>query len=243
VLAPARLLNAALLRRQVRDPELRRKLTPAVEFGCKRVGFANDYYPTFNRSTVDLVTEPIAEVTAAGVRTADGALHEVDTIILGTGFAATDFLAPIRVRGAGGRDLAERWRDGARAYLGITVPGFPNMFLLYGPNTNLGSGSIVYMLESQARYVGSAVDLLAAGTLRQLDVRSDVEEAYDRETQRRLRRTAWVTCQNWYRTAGGRVTTNWPGQLREYRRRTDHVELADYRVPAPTATAHPAPTP
>jgi cation diffusion facilitator CzcD-associated flavoprotein CzcO len=163
----------------------------------------------------------------------DGALHEVDTIILGTGFASTEFLAPIRVHGAGGRDLAEVWRDGARAYLGITVPGFPNMFLMYGPNTNLGSGSIVHMLESQARYIGSAVDLLAESRVRQLDVRSDVEEAYDRQTQRRLGRTAWVTCRNWYRTAAGRVTNNWPGQLGEYRQLTDHLEPADYRLSRP----------
>jgi cation diffusion facilitator CzcD-associated flavoprotein CzcO len=242
VLAPLRLAGRALLRQQVNDPELRRKLTPAVEFGCKRIGFSNDWYPTFNRSTVDLVTTPIAAVTEAGVRTADGALTEVDTIILGTGFAATEFLAPIRVRGAGGRDLADAWRDGARAYLGITVPGFPNMFLMYGPNTNLGSGSIVQMLEGQARYIGSAVDLLAAGGVRSLEVRSDVADAYDRWTQHRLRGTAWVGCQNWYRTATGRVTNNWPGQLGDYRRRTDHLELADYRAAAPRPeTAPPGP--
>jgi cation diffusion facilitator CzcD-associated flavoprotein CzcO len=228
VLGPLRLVGRAQLRLQVRDPELRRKLTPAAEFGCKRVGFSNDYYPTFNRDNVTLVTDPIAEVTATGVRTVDGVLHEVDTIILGTGFASTDFLAPIRIRGAGGRDLAGAWRNGARAYLGITVPDFPNMFLMYGPNTNLGSGSIIYMLESQARYVGSAIGLLAEGRAGQLAVRSDVEDAYDRRTQHRLRRTAWVTCRNWYRTAAGRVTNNWPGQLREYRRLTDHLDLADY---------------
>jgi cation diffusion facilitator CzcD-associated flavoprotein CzcO/acetyl esterase/lipase len=229
-LTPLRLVSRAMLGRQVHDPQVRRQLTPTIEFGCKRIGFSNDWYPTFNRPTVELVTAPIEAVTEAGVRTADGRLTEVDTIILGTGFASTEFLAPIGVRGAGGQQLAAVWRDGARAYLGITVPGFPNMFLLYGPNTNLGSGSVVHMLESQARYVGSAVDLLAAGLARSLEVRSDVADGYDRWTQQRLSRTAWVSCQNWYRTATGRVTNNWPGQLREYRRRTDHLELVDYRA-------------
>jgi cation diffusion facilitator CzcD-associated flavoprotein CzcO/acetyl esterase/lipase len=228
VLAPLRRANRAMLRAQVHDPAVRAKLTPAIEFGCKRIGFSNDWYPTFNLSTVDLVTAPIEAVTGAGVRTVDGATHHVDTIILGTGFAATEFLAPIRVR-AGGRDLADAWRDGARAYLGITVPGFPNLFLIYGPNTNLGSGSIIHMMEGQARYVRQAVELLATGQTGQLAVRPDVAEAYDRQTQRRLAGTVWVSCRNWYRTGTGRVVNNWPGQLREYRRRTDHFDRVDYR--------------
>jgi cation diffusion facilitator CzcD-associated flavoprotein CzcO/acetyl esterase/lipase len=231
LLAPLRLVSLAMLRLQVRDPAVRRRLTPQIEFGCKRVGFSNDWYRTFNRSTVDLVTESIVSVTETGVRTADGRLHEVDAIILGTGFHSTEFLAPIEVSGSAGRNLAAQWRDGARAYLGITVPGFPNMFLLYGPNTNLGSGSIVHMLECQTRYVADAVELIGTG-VSPLDVRPDVAEAYDRETQRRLARTAWVSCQNWYRTASGRVTNNWPGGLREYRRRTARVEPADYRMAA-----------
>lgn len=232
LLAPLRLASRALLRSQVHDPAVRARLTPAIEFGCKRIGFSLDWYPTFNRSTVDLVTAPIEAVTEAGVRTADGALTEVDTIILGTGFAATEFLAPIRVHGPGGRDLRAAWPDGARAYLGITVPGFPNMFLMYGPNTNLGSGSIVAMLEAQASYIGSAVDLLAAGRVRSLEVRADVAEADDRWTQARLGGTVWVSCRSWYRTAAGRITNNWPGQLRGYRRRAGRLELADYRAPA-----------
>jgi cation diffusion facilitator CzcD-associated flavoprotein CzcO/acetyl esterase/lipase len=232
VLAPLRLISRAMLRRQVHDPAVRRKLTPAVEFGCKRIGFSTDWYPTFNLSTVELVTTPIDRVTETGVHTADGRLSEVDTIILGTGFAATEFLAPIRVS-AGGRELADAWCGGARAYLGITVPGFPNLFLIYGPNTNLGSGSIIHMMEGQARYVRQAVELLAAGGARQLEVRPDVAEAYDLRTQQRLAGTAWVSCRNWYRTSTGRVVNNWPGQLREYRRLTDRFDRADYRTDPP----------
>jgi cation diffusion facilitator CzcD-associated flavoprotein CzcO/acetyl esterase/lipase len=227
-LLPLRLVGRTMLRLQVHDPSVRARLRPGIEFGCKRIGFSNDWYPTFNRSTVDLVTSPIETITETGVRTADGALSEVDTIILGTGFAATEFLAPIEVR-AGDRSLNDAWRDGARAYLGITVPGFPNMFLMYGPNTNLGSGSIIHMMEGQARYVRQAIEVLGTGRVRELEVRQDVADAYDRRTQRRLAGTVWVRCQNWYRTSDGRVVNNWPGQLREYRRQTDHFDASDYR--------------
>jgi cation diffusion facilitator CzcD-associated flavoprotein CzcO/acetyl esterase/lipase len=228
LLTPFKLMSRAMLRQQVEDPVTRQKLTPTIEFGCKRVGFSNDWYPTFNLPNVDLVTDSIEAVTRTGIRTTAGD-REHDTIILGTGFTATEFLAPIQVR-AGGKDLADAWKDGARAYLGLAVAGFPNMFLMYGPNTNLGSGSIVMMLEAQARYIGSAVDLLADGTAGRLELRSDVDDAYAEQVQRRLAGTAWVTCNSWYTTESGRVTTNWPGALREYRRRTEHLELADYRV-------------
>ncbi|MFD1051037.1 flavin-containing monooxygenase, partial [Kibdelosporangium lantanae] len=143
----------ALLRAQVRDPGLRRKLTPDYPAGCKRVLFANDYYPALTQPNVTVETEDIKEVTPTGIRTTSGE-HEVDTIIYGTGFHTLDMLAPMRITGADGQDLhTDAWAGGARAYLGITVPGFPNMFLMYGPNTNLGAGSIIYMLERQARYI------------------------------------------------------------------------------------------
>jgi cation diffusion facilitator CzcD-associated flavoprotein CzcO/acetyl esterase/lipase len=229
LLTPFKVMSRAMLRQQVQDPATRAKLTPTIEFGCKRVGFSNDWYPTFNLPTVDLVTESIEAVTRTGITTTAGS-REHDTIILGTGFTATEFLAPIQVHGAGGKDLAEVWKDGARAYLGLAVAGFPNMFLMYGPNTNLGSGSIVMMLEAQARYIAGAVDLLADRTVGELDLRCDVDDAYAEEVQRRLAGTAWVSCNSWYSTESGRVTTNWPGALREYRRRTARLELSDYRA-------------
>jgi cation diffusion facilitator CzcD-associated flavoprotein CzcO len=229
LLTPFRVMSTAMLRSQVDDPRTRAKLTPTIQFGCKRIGFSNDWYPTFNLPTVDLVTDPIEAVTSTGIRTSAGS-REHDTIILGTGFTATEFLAPIQVRGAGGKELSEVWKDGARAYLGLAVAGFPNMFIMYGPNTNLGSGSIVMMLEAQAGYIGSAVDLIAAGTVERLDLRSDVDDAYAEEVQGRLAGTAWVSCSSWYTTESGRVTTNWPGALREYRRRTATLDLADYRA-------------
>ncbi|MFF5991783.1 flavin-containing monooxygenase [Prauserella flavalba] len=220
------------LREKVADPELRRKLTPDYALGCKRVLFSNDYLPAMTKSNVDLVTEKVIEVTPRGVRTADGVEHEVDVIIYGTGFAAQELLAPMRISGLDGRALSDAWSEGARAHLGITVPGFPNLFLIYGPNTNLGGGSIIYMLESQARYVRDAVRILAGNPGRYLDVRPVAEQEWDTEVQTRLARSVWTRCSSWYRNEHGRVVSNWPGRTHEYRRRTRKVNLADFRVGA-----------
>jgi cation diffusion facilitator CzcD-associated flavoprotein CzcO len=150
-------------------------------------------------------------------------------VVVATGFETTDFLTPMKVFGPAGRELSEHWREGAHAHLGITVPGFPNLFLIYGPNTNVGSGSMVHMLESQIAYVHQAVRLLAGG-LRTLTVRADVESRFDTEVQQRLAGTVWTGCTSWYRTASGRVVNNWPGLMREYRRRTRRLDLSEYEV-------------
>lgn len=231
------------LRRSPLDPKLREKLTPNYQLGCKRVLFSNDYYPALASSTVDVVTSEVAAVTPTGVRTADGEHHEVDVIVYGTGFAATEFLGSMTVRGLASRSLADAWRDGARAHLGITVPGFPNLFLMYGPNTNLGGGSIVHMLESQARYVREAVRWLSSHPGHYLDVRPEVERRWDREVQSRLARSVWTRCRSWYRDANGRVVSIWPGRTSEYRRRTRTLRLSDFRVgrvPSLSATPEPA---
>jgi cation diffusion facilitator CzcD-associated flavoprotein CzcO len=218
------------LRKQVTDPALRAALTPDYPVGCKRVLFADDYYPALTQPHVRLSTTDIAGLAPDGVRTADGELHQADVLVYGTGFRATDFLSSLGVRGPAG-SLAEVWADGAAAYLGMAVPGFPNMFLMYGPNTNLGSGSIVYMLERQARYLRQAVALLAS-RVSTLDVRPDVARRFDDEMRRRLAHTAWTGCRSWYRTEGGRVSTNWPGLVTEYHRRTRTLVAADYVVTA-----------
>jgi cation diffusion facilitator CzcD-associated flavoprotein CzcO len=212
------------------DPDLFAKVWPSYPIGCKRILFSNDYLPALTQPNVDLVTSGIERITASGVVTRDGVLHELDVLILGTGFTATDFLAPMQVRGLGGRDLRAEWREGARAYLGIAVPHFPNLFVMYGPNTNLGSGSIVYMLESQARYVGQAVSSLAADSGRPIMVRPEVEAAYDREIQERLVDGVWAQCHSWYRVASGRITTNWPRLPFEYRRATARFDRKAYQV-------------
>ncbi|MGW4716462.1 flavin-containing monooxygenase [Nocardia sp. NPDC004260] len=216
------------LKRQVADPDLRAELTPDYPAGCKRALFSNDYLPALTRSNVTVETTAIAEITPEGVRTADGALHEVDAVVYGTGFKGTEFLWPMRISGRGGRKLADEWSQGARAYQGITVPGYPNLFLVYGPNTNLGVGSIVYMIECQARYIRQAVQRLAERPGHVLEVRPDVEARFDRRLQQRLDRTPWNFCSSWYRNAAGRITNNWPGTVISYRWHTRKVDFADY---------------
>jgi cation diffusion facilitator CzcD-associated flavoprotein CzcO len=225
---------------QVRDPELRRKVTPDYPMGCKRVLFTSRWYPTLSRDDVDVVTDRIEGFGEHGLRTADGREHPADLVVMATGFAATDLLAPMVVRGRGGRLLSDAWAGGARAYLGLTVPEFPNLFLVYGPNTNTGNTSVVYFHESQARYIAAAYRLLAARGGGSLEVRAAVEAAYDRELQGRLAGSVWATCSSWYRNAAGRIVTNWPGMAGEYRRRTARLDEAEYVVRPPAPAALPA---
>ncbi|WP_030609536.1 flavin-containing monooxygenase [Streptomyces fulvoviolaceus] len=228
-------------RLQVRDRALREKVTPDYDMGCKRVLFTSRWYPALERSTVDVVTDPVERVTPSGIVTADGVEHLADVLVFGTGFAATEFLVPMTVTGRGGTQLAEYWKDGAHAYLGMTVPDFPNLFLVYGPNTNTGSTSVVYFHEAQARYIVQAVRLLSAMRGGTLEVREEVEGDFDRELQTRLGGMVWSGCESWYRTSGGRTVTNWPGMAGEYRRRTARLDPADYLVTAPVNRSAPAP--
>ncbi|MFC0842487.1 flavin-containing monooxygenase [Streptomyces noboritoensis] len=225
--------SEAQLSKQLTDPALRERLTPTTAIGCKRVGISSTYYPALQRPDVTLVTEPITEITETAIRTADGVRHEVDTIVYATGFATTDFLGPLRVRGRRGAELSQLWSEGARAHLGMTVPGFPNLFLVYGPHTNIGAGSAVYMIESQVRYIKAAVLELAKGNRAYLEVRPEAAEAFDAEMTRRTRRSVWATCTSWYRHPSGRVTNNWPGQTAEYRRRTARLDLSHFRPALP----------
>jgi cation diffusion facilitator CzcD-associated flavoprotein CzcO len=225
-------------RRSVRDPSLRRRLRPHYEIGCKRILQSNDYYPALNRPNVTVIGDPILSVRPSQVVTARGE-YPVDTIILATGFRSHDFVAPMHVVGPDGRTLREAWRDGASAFLGMAVPGFPNFFIMYGPNTNVGSGSIVYMLECQASYIVGAAKTLAKGT-RVLDLRQDVLDRFDEQTQRRLATTVWNTggCDSWY-LDGRRNTSNWPGYMIGYRLRA-RFRLADYRTRLAGVTARTA---
>jgi cation diffusion facilitator CzcD-associated flavoprotein CzcO len=204
----------ALLRARVPEADLRRRLRPTHPVGVRRALVSSDYHRTLRRPHVDLVTEPIAELATDGVRTADGTLHPADVVVLATGFETTRFVAPMKVFGRDGRELSEQWRDGARAHLGITVPGFPNLFLMHGPNTALRTGSVVHMIECQAGYLRQAVRRIAAGA-RTLEIRRDVADAFDAEMQERL-------------GAGPRRVNDWPGTMREYERRTAHLDDADY---------------
>jgi cation diffusion facilitator CzcD-associated flavoprotein CzcO len=231
------LRTAQLRRKYVKDRKLREKLKPDYPLGCKRILFTNEYLPALDQPNVHVETERISEITPDGVRTEDGTEHRADTIIYGTGFAATEFFGKMKVRGLDGKNLAGSWSAGARAYLGMTVPGFPNMFCVYGPNTNLGAGSIIYMIERQARYIRQAVEHLNRPDVSFMDVRPEVEERYDAEVQQRLAKSVWSMCTSWYRQADGRVTTNWPGLVVEYDRRTKRLDLGDYRTVGVRPTA------
>lgn len=222
----------AHLRRQVPDSELRRRLTPSYALGCKRVLLSDDWYPMLGRPNVELVT---SGVTAAGPRhlvTADGREHELDALVLATGFTPTDPPLARALRGAGGTTLADAWQGSPRAYLGTTVAGFPNLFLLYGPHVNLGHSSIVYMLESQIAYVLDALRVLDARGAAACDVRADAQAAFDAEVQARLRRSVWNTggCASWYLDAHGRNSTMWPGFTWEFRRRTRRFDVDRYHL-------------
>jgi cation diffusion facilitator CzcD-associated flavoprotein CzcO/acetyl esterase/lipase len=216
------------LEEQVSDPELKRALTPDDVLGCKRVLISPDYYSTLERPNVELISKGVRELTEEGVVAEDGGERPADVIVLSTGFESTRFLAPMEIRGRGGVDLNEAWREGANAYLGMTVAGFPNLFVMYGPNTNLGSGSIIFQLESQMTYIADAVKRLRR-TGGWLSVRPEVQRAFDREIQSRLSTSVWQTgCNNWYVDEHGRNTNNWPGFTLEYRRRTRRLDPADY---------------
>ncbi|OLR92077.1 flavin-containing monooxygenase [Actinokineospora bangkokensis] len=231
-------LARAHLRWRVPDPALRAALTPDYPVGCKRLLFSNDYLPALAKPGVDVVTEKITEVTGRGVVTGDGVERPADVLIWGTGFQATDFLAPLRITGPDGTDLRSRaWAGGARAHLGLTVPGFPNLFLVYGPNTNLGGNSIIFMLEQQARYLTRVLTGMRERGAATAEVRREVADRFDREVQGRLRHSAWVACDSWYREDDGRISTNWPGLVAEYRRRTRHPDLDEFTLaPRPAAT-------
>lgn len=214
----------------ISNPELRAKLIPDYPLGAKRILFSDNYYEAIEKHGVEIVTEPIERITADAVVTAGGVRYEVDTIIYATGFHTHDFLTPMRVVGRDGAVLNERWRGGPEACLGISVAGFPNLFFLYGPNTNLGHSSIVVMIEAQVRYVMSCLEQMRGRGVRAVDVRPEVQEQYNREMQSRLAESSWATVgDSWY-VQDGKVTNNWPGRTTEYRKRTRHCDLADYEL-------------
>ena len=228
---------------QVRDPALRRKLRPDFPIGCKRILLTNAWLPALASPVTEVVDDAITEITATGVRTADGTLREVDAIIYGTGFKATQFLTPMTVRGLGGKDLHDTWKQGAEAYLGMAISGFPNFYVLYGPNTNVGSGSIIYMLERQQRYLAQLLQAREQQGWSYADLRIDAQIVYTREMQERSAGTTYSgDCQSWYKTADGRNTNNWVGSMLEFARRTRtpnfaHYRLVDHRVAAASRAA------
>ncbi|MET3551830.1 alpha/beta hydrolase fold domain-containing protein [Burkholderia sp. 567] len=222
-----------LLARDVRDPALRARLTPDYPIGCKRILLSSDYLAALDRDNVELVTQRIRRVTETGIETDDGVHHPVDAIVYGTGFAATAFLSPMRITGRDGLDLNDAWRRGAQAYLGLTVPGFPNFFMLYGPNTNLGHNSIVYMLESQIAHVMRCVRAMRRNGATAIDVDPRRYRRFNAHVQQRLAGSVWSGCKSWYVDASGHNSTNWPGFTLTYRWITRFTGLSAYRFTQP----------
>jgi cation diffusion facilitator CzcD-associated flavoprotein CzcO len=220
------------LRSQVADADLRRRLTPSFTFGCKRVLMSNDYYPTLARENVQLVTEAIREVRAHSIVTTDGREYEVDTIVYATGFQVTDVPIAGRIVNGEGTSLAERWRDGMSALYGSTVAGFPNLFLIIGPNTGLGHTSMVVMIEANAGYVADAIRQITARGLSSVQPREPVLAAYNAGVQRQLATSVWNAggCRSWYLDARGHNTTLWPDFTFRFRRRTRRIDLAEYET-------------
>jgi cation diffusion facilitator CzcD-associated flavoprotein CzcO len=221
------------LRRSVADPELRAKLTPDYTMGCKRVLLSDDYYPALTRRNVDVVTGRIAEVRERSVVTADGVERPVDTIVFGTGFQATDPPLAAHVRGRGGTTLADAWAGSPKAYAGTTVAGFPNLFILLGPNTGLGHNSVVYMIEAQIEHFIRVMRYMRRNGIAALEPRPEAQAAYVDAVDRRMRGTVWVAggCRSWYLDRTGRNSALWPDFSWQFRRRVKRFDAADYVAP------------
>lgn len=228
-----------MLREQVPEPALRQRLTPDYPIGCKRILLSSEYLRTLSRPNVRLVDTGIRRITEDGIETNDGVVHPADVLIFGTGFAATQFLTPMKVTGKGGVSLQDTWSQGAQAFLGMTVPGFPNFFMLYGPNTNLGHNSIVYMIESQIAHVMRCLQATQAANAHTIEVDASQHAGFNAHIQQRLKSTVWQGCTSWYVDAKGHNSTNWPGFTWTYRLLTRHGDMHAYVLePAPKDT-HP----
>jgi cation diffusion facilitator CzcD-associated flavoprotein CzcO len=229
------------IRRQVRDPELLAKVTPAYPIGCKRILPSNDWYPALGRENVDLHTSPIAEIRERSIVTEDGTEREVDAIVFGTGFHVTDMPAARFVHGRDGRTLDDVWEGSPRALLGTAVAGFPNLFLLLGPNTGLGHSSMVYMIESQIAHVLAALRAMGEHGAEAVEPRPEAQAAYNAALDDRMRGTVWNSgCASWYVDRTGRNSTLWPDWTWRFRRRAAGFDPAEYRLLEPAREPAPA---
>jgi cation diffusion facilitator CzcD-associated flavoprotein CzcO len=225
-------LAASYLERKVPDPELRRRLTPDYPFGCKRVLISSDFYPAVQRDDVELVTSPIERITPDGVRTADGGERPCDTIVLCTGFRAAEYLCGLEVTGREGVTLHDYWAGRPRAFHGLVVPGFPNLFFLYGPNTNQGGNSILLMLEAQAGYVAGAMEALRDRHLASVEVSGPAMGRYLDELERALASTVWRGCATYFHSPQGEIVTQLPHTAGWYAEAVRHFDPADFEVTA-----------
>ena len=240
LMRPIERLARRHMEKHVTDPEMRKRLTPDYRIGCKRILQSDTFYPAITQPNVELVTDSIREVRASSVITEDGTEREVDTVIFGTGFRAMEMPVAERIRGRDGLLLGDEWRTTVQAYLGTAVAGFPNFFVLIGPNTGLGHNSMVYMIESQVAYVLDALRAMKERSVGSLEVRSEVQDTYNRQVQRRMEPTVWTSggCSSWYLDPSGRNATLWPSFTFKFRRRTRRFDPSSFRLrprsPAPS---------
>jgi cation diffusion facilitator CzcD-associated flavoprotein CzcO len=206
-------------------------VTPADEIGCKRIMLTDEWYPTLTKPNVELVTDRIDEVTRTGIRTADGVERPADVLVLATGFKTHGFIAPMEIVGIEDRTLAQEWADVPRAYLGMSVPSFPNLFLLYGPNTNGGTGSVIYVIEAAMGHVLAALSELERNSATRIELRPETAAAFDLELRAALSKSVWHTgCTSWYLDENGNDPNQWPWLWTNYRRRTSRLTPGAYEL-------------
>ena len=232
LMAPLQRMAEHHIARQIPDPQLRAKVTPDYTIGCKRILLSSNYYPALTRPNVSLVTEPIERIAPSGLVCADGSSYRADVIVYGTGFKTVDAITDLNIAGRDGVKLADVWRGGAQAHYGVTVAGFPNFFMLLGPNTGLGHNSVIFMIESQVQYVMSCLRLLERQDAETIEPKAAALRRFNDRIQRRLSRAVWSQggCKSWYLDADGVNRALWPGFSFEYWARTRRVRPADYVV-------------
>jgi cation diffusion facilitator CzcD-associated flavoprotein CzcO len=220
------------LNEQVKDPELRKKLTPDYPIGCRRILISDDYFPALQRDNVDLVTQAPSKIDAKGVKTPDGDYRESDILIFATGFETTEWKWSVDVQGVDGKHLNDVWADHPSAYAGVTVNGFPNLFVLYGPNTNLGHNSITFMLERQVEYMMKAIEAMDANSAKAMMPKKAAQDDWNARIQADLRKTVWAdpACNSWYKTDEGLITQNWSSHTRDYAKAVETVKVEDYEL-------------
>jgi cation diffusion facilitator CzcD-associated flavoprotein CzcO len=226
-----------LLEKSVADEELRRRLTPEHPMGCKRLVFSSEYLSALTRPNVEVVNSPARYLRARSLITEDDTEREVDVVVCATGYAAADYLGQLDVSGEQGMTLRDTWSEGAHAYLGMAVPGFPNFFTLYGPNTNVGSNSVIFMLEAQARYIVRALKYMRRKGKRYIAVRPSAMAEFVAKIDRWMVGTVWTTqCSNYFRAPNGRVVTQWPRSARSFWEMTRRFKPTDFSFQAPATS-------
>ena len=219
------------IKEHIKDPELVKELTPTYPMGGKRILFSDDYYEALSKSHVHLITDQLESINASGIKTSDGSMYDADVIIYATGFKTNPFLMNLDIRGKENISIHDAWKDGPKNYLGMTVNQFPNMFMMYGPNTNLGHNSIIIMSEAQANYITQCISHLIKNNKNSIEVKKPAIDSYYSEIQKRLKKMIWAQIdQSWYQSSNGNIPNNWPGRTMEYTKRTKQVNVDHYTI-------------